>query len=411
MNSNLPPKNRPEKLIKSANLFPVVGIGASAGGLDAFKKLLKAIPEDSGMAYVLVQHLAPNHESMLPEILQKVTSIPVLAISDDIKVEPNHIYVIPSNKMMVATDGVLLLTPRPEKSKNERNLPIDLFFTSLAEVHQSYAIGVVLSGTATDGTLGLKAIKDHGGITFAQDEASAAYKGMPHSAVQAGVVDFVLPPDKIPEKLLEVTKIINTSDIGQKLPMEEDEVFKQIISVLRIRKGTDFTYYKQTTIRRRILRRMAINKNEEPSVYLKYLRENKHEQDVLYQDLLIPVTSFFRDHKSFDNLCENVFPLIIKNKQVSETIRVWVAGCSTGEEAYSIAICIKEFLGNRSSSGSEERVQIFATDLSEPAIVKARIGIYTKIELAGITGQRLNEFFTKTNGSYQVNRPLRDMCV
>jgi two-component system CheB/CheR fusion protein len=412
MKSNLPPKNRPEKLIKSANLFPVVGIGASAGGLDAFKKLLKSIPEDSGMAYVLVQHLAPDHESLLPEILQKVTNIPVLAIADDIKVEPNHIYVIPSNKMMVATDGVLLLAPRPAKSKNERNLPIDLFFTSLAEVHQSHAIGVVLSGTATDGTLGLKAIKDHGGITFAQDEASAAYEGMPHSAVQAGVVDFILPPDKIPEKLLEVTKIINTAAyIGQNLPLEDDEVFKQIISLLRIRKGTDFTYYKQTTVRRRILRRMAINKNEEPAAYLKYLRENKQEQDVLYQDLLIPVTSFFRDHKTFDNLCENVFPLIIKNRPASETIRVWVAGCSTGEEAYSIAICFKEFLGSRSSTGPEERVQIFATDLSEPAIAKARMGIYTKIELAGISVQRVTEFFTKTNGSYQVNRQLRDMCV
>ncbi len=185
--------------IKSANLFPVVGIGASAGGLDAFKKLLKAIPEDSGMAYVLVQHLDPTHESMLPELLQKVTKIPVLEIADDIKVLPNHIYVIPSNKMMVATDGVLQLSPRPPKSKTERNLPIDLFFASLAEVHQDHAIGVVLSGTASDGTLGLKAIKDHGGITFAQDEASAAYEGMPHNAAQAGVVDFILPPEKIPK--------------------------------------------------------------------------------------------------------------------------------------------------------------------------------------------------------------------
>ncbi|MFZ1370510.1 MAG: chemotaxis protein CheB, partial [Ferruginibacter sp.] len=181
-------------LIKSANMFPVVGIGASAGGLDAFKKLLKAIPENSGMAYVLVQHLDPRHESMLPELLQKVTNIPVMEIADDVKVQPDHIYIIPSNKMMIANDGKLELTPRPAKNKNERNLPIDLFFTSLAEVHQSHAIGVVLSGTASDGTLGLKAIKDHGGITFAQDEASAAYEGMPHSAAQAGVVDFILSP-------------------------------------------------------------------------------------------------------------------------------------------------------------------------------------------------------------------------
>ena len=400
-------KKTGEPLIKSPNIFPVVGIGASAGGLDAFKKLLKAIPEDSGMAYVLVQHLDPKHESMLPELLQKVTKIPVMEIADDIKVEPNHIYVIPSNKMMVATDGVLLLAPRPAKNKNERNLPIDLFFTSLAEVHQAHSIGVVLSGTASDGTLGLKAIKDHGGITFAQDEESAAYEGMPHSAAQAGVVDFILPPEKIPQKLLEITGIINGNGADEpNIPQQDEELFKQILSLLRIRKGTDFTYYKQSTIRRRILRRMVLNKNEEPAAYLKYLRENKTEQDVLYQDLLIPVTSFFRDQKTFDNLYETVFPLLVKNKTANEPIRIWVAGCSTGEEAYSIAICLKEFLGE-----DHHTVQIFATDLSEPAIAKARYGVYTKSELNTVTPQRLQEFFTKTNGSYQVNKNIRDLCV
>ena len=412
MKAPLPKNKHPEKLIKSDNLFPVIGIGASAGGLDAFKKLLKAIPIDSGMAYVLVQHLDPNHESMLAEILQKVAPIPVLEIADDIKVEPNHIYVIPSNKIMVATDGVLLLAPRPEKSKTERYLPIDLFFTSLAIVHQTHAIGVVLSGTGTDGTLGLKAIKDYGGITFVQDETSAAYPDMPNSAVHAGVVDFILPPDKIPEKLLEVTHIITTpTTVEQNLPLEDEEAFRQINAVLRIRKGTDFTYYKQTTIRRRILRRMAINKNAAPAEYLNYLRENKQEQDILYQDLLIPVTAFFRDSDIFDNLCANVFPLIVKNKQPGEPIRIWVAGCSTGEEAYSIAICIKEFLGSHALHSSEERVQLFATDLSERAIIKARSGIYTKMEVSGLAPERLNEFFTKTNGSYQVNRQIRDMCV
>ncbi len=400
-------KDDKAEVIKSDNLFPVVGIGASAGGLDAFRKLLKAIPANSGMAYVLVQHLDPSHESMLPEILQKITTIPVLEITDDIKVEPNFIYVIPSNKIMVATDGVLHLAPRPAKSKMERNLPIDLFFTSLAEVHQTHAIGVVLSGTATDGTLGLKAIKDYGGVTFAQDEASAAYEGMPHSAVEAGVVDFILPPEKIPQKILEITKSMNgNSGEEHNLPQQDEDVFKQIIALLRIRKGTDFTYYKQTTIRRRILRRMALNKNEKPAGYLKYLRENKQEQDALYQDLLIPVTTFFRDTKSFENLSETVFPQIIKNKKTDEPIRVWVAGCSTGEEVYSIAICFKELLGD-----NQQKVQIFATDISEPAIVKARIGIYKKSEVECISPQRMNEFFTKTNGSYQVIKLVRDMCV
>ncbi|MBL0309937.1 MAG: hypothetical protein IPP77_09745 [Bacteroidetes bacterium] len=399
-------KKLPEKLIQSSNLFPVVGIGASASGLDAFKKLLKAVSEDSGMAYVLVQHLDPNHESMLPALLQKITNVPVLEVVDDIKIEPNHIYVIPSNKMMVATDGVLLLTTRPDKNKFERHLPIDLFFASLAEVHQSHAIGVVLSGTASDGTLGLKAIKDHGGITFAQDEASAAYEGMPHSAAQAGVVDFILPPGKIPQKIMEVTSIINKNGGEEFLPKKEEDAFKQMISLLRIRKGTDFTYYKQTTIRRRILRRMALNKNDDPQAYLNFLRENKSEQDILYLDLLIPVTDFFRDPSSFEGLNEKVFPDIIKNKTGHDSIRVWVAGCSTGQEAYSIAICFREFLGD-----SQQKVQIFATDISEPAIAKARSGIYLKNELESVSAHRLAEFFVKTNGHYQVKRYVRDMCI
>lgn len=401
-----------EKLIKSENLFPVVGIGASAGGLDAFKKLIKAIPVDSGMAYVLVQHLDPNHESKLTELLQKVTSIPVIAIEDDIKVEPNRIYVIPSNKVLVATDGVLQLAPRPKKSPTERNLPIDLFFTSLAIIHQTHAIGVVLSGTGSDGTLGLKAIKENGGITFAQEEASADYPDMPKSAIQAGLVDFIYSPDKIPEKLQEVIQILNSpTTIEQNLAEEDEEAYKEINALLHIRKGTDFTFYKQTTIRRRILRRMAINKSTEVGFYLQFLRDNPEEQDILYQDFLIPVTTFFRDTLVFENLCTNVFPKLLSNKQAGEPIRIWVAGCSTGEEAYSMAICIKEFLGSHASMYVEERVQLFASDLSEPAISKARKGIYTKSELSDISHKRLSEFFTKTNGSYQINRQIRDFCV
>ncbi|MFP5042191.1 chemotaxis protein CheB [Parasediminibacterium sp. JCM 36343] len=392
--------------IKSANLFPVVGIGASAGGLEAFKKLLKAIPENSGIAYVLVQHLDPTHESMLPSLLQKATKLPVLEITDDIKVQPNHVYILPSNKMMVANDGVLELSPRTT-NKGELNLPIDLFFNSLAEVHQSRAIGVVLSGTGSDGTKGLKAIKENGGITFAQDEESAAYEGMPNSAVLADVVDFILPPEKIVQKILEVTAMLGKSDsVTESLSQQYEDMFRQIIAVIRLRKGTDFTYYKQTTIRRRILRRMTLNKNEDPGAYVTFLRENKAEQDILYQDLLIPVTSFFRDHHVFVNLLESVFPQIIKNKNTTDPIRIWVAACSTGQEAYSIAIALKQFLGT-----GEERVQIFATDLNPQAIAKARTGIYGKSELDGLSTQQLKDFFTKTDGGYQVNKQIRDMCL
>lgn len=405
-----------KNLTKSANNFPVVGIGASAGGLTAFKKLLAAIPEDSGMAYVLVQHLDPNHESLLAELLQKATRIPVLEIADDIKVEPDHIYIIPSNKMLLANDGVLLLSPRPSPNKNVRNLPIDLFFSSLAEVHQNHSLGVVLSGTGSDGTAGLRNIKDNGGITFAQDQASAEWDGMPQSAVDAGVVDFILKPEKIPAKILELIRALDRNGYEKEdIPQEEEEVFRKILSLLRIRKGTDFTYYKQTTIRRRILRRMAINKNKKPATYLTYLRENKNEQDVLYQDLLIPVTSFFRDEDVFDTLCERLIPML-QNKEGNESLRLWSAGCSTGQEAYSLVMCLKEYLNaNPSLDDSATRagikIQLFATDISEPAIAKARKGIYTTSEVENVSPKRLKEFFTKIKTGYQLNKEIREMCV
>ncbi len=396
-----------KELVRSTSPVPIVGIGASAGGLDAFKRLLSAIPPDSGMAYVLVQHLSPTHESMLPEILQKVTALPVVEIRDKIGLQPNHIYINPENQMLIANDNVLELSQRAEGDRLNINLPIDLFFTSLAQVHQSLAIGVVLSGTASDGTHGLKAIKDYGGITFSQDPASAAYAGMPQSAIDAGVVDFILPPEKIPQKIVDLIALTNKESVHAEAAAQPDEdIFKQILSLLRVRKGTDFTHYKQNTIHRRMLRRMALSKNENLEAYLKYLRENKSEQDVLYQDLLIPVTGFFRDPKTFENLADHVFPQILKKKEPGEPIRVWVAGCSTGEEVYSIAICLRDILGQR-----PEKVQIFATDISEPAIAKARAGIYSKTEIDGLSHQHLLEYFTKTDGSYQVNKALRDMCV
>jgi two-component system CheB/CheR fusion protein len=260
--------------ILSKNLFPVVGIGASAGGLEAFKKLIKAIPENSGMAYILVQHLHPKHESLLPEILQRVTKIPVVEISDNLHVEPGHIYVIPSNKVLVATDGILQLSPRSAKGK--LHLPIDTFFTSLAEVHQSHAIGVILSGNGADGTLGLKDIKDHGGITFAQDIGSAEYDSMPQHAIEAEIVDFILPPEKIPGKLMELQQSFSvTSSTDDPITKDKvnEEIFRQILSLLRIRVGVDFTLYKQTTIRRRIVRRMVFLKLDNVSDYLDYLKK------------------------------------------------------------------------------------------------------------------------------------------
>ncbi len=394
--------------ILSANLFPVVGIGASAGGLDAFKRLLKAIPEASGMAYILVQHLDPAHESILTELLQKVTKIPVLEITDNVHVEPDHIYIIPSNKLLTATDGILQLSAR--LPKGQRNLPIDLFFTSLAEVHQSHAIGVVLSGTATDGTLGLKAIKDQGGITFAQEQRSAAYDGMPQSAIDAGVVDFILSPEMIPRQLLLLNDAFKANPINDEGNAEQaqENGFKQILSMLRIRRGVDFTYYKQTTIRRRINRRIALCMKGSITEYLAFLEENKEEQDILYQDLLIPVTAFFRDPAIFDKLSETVFPGLLKDRNGDELIRIWVAGCSTGEEAYSMAMCFQEYMVGKSAN---VKMQVFATDISEIAITKARSGIYTNSEMNGLSAGRLQQFFTKTDGKFRINKAIRDACV
>ncbi|CAN5408117.1 hypothetical protein BH23BAC3_BH23BAC3_26990 [soil metagenome] len=412
MKSKKTKAGRKKKSIKSDNHFPVVGIGASAGGLAAFKTLLKAIPEDSGMGYVLIQHLDSTHESLLPEILQKVTNISVVEMSENSIIEPNHIYVMPGNKIMVASDGIIQLVPRPAKTKHKIILPIDLCFSALAEIHESHAIGVVLSGTASDGTKGLNAIKDNGGITFAQDLESAEHIGMPDSAIQSGVVDFILPPDKIPEKLQEIKRIINTPSALEKPPdLDDEKVFRHIIALLRVRKGTDFTYYKQTTIRRRILRRMAINKIKNVTDYLAHLKENKQEQDILYQDFLIPVTSFFRDPKIFESLSGKFLPKLIKNIPAGETIRVWVAGCSTGEEAYSLAILIKELLDTNTEGNYNKKVQIFASDINESVIEKARMGTYSEAELTGVSEKRLKTFFTKTDGRYQVNRQIREMCV
>lgn len=268
---------------------------------------------------------------------------------------------------------------------------------------------MVLSGTANDGTLGLKAIKDAGGITFAQDYASASHGGMPGSAVLAGTVDFILPPEEIPLKILELTRItIGHGEEAQSHTAKPGtaQSFQKILSLLRVRKGTDFTYYKQTTIQRRIRRRMALNNMETPDHYLKFLREDQHEQDVLYQDLLIPVTEFFRDKSVFDHVCDNLLPEIVRKKAPEAPVRIWVAGCSTGQEAFSMAICFRQALGAQT-----KRVQIFATDISEPAIAKARAAVYTKSEVDGIGTEMLRDFFTKTNGSFRVKKEIRDMCV
>jgi two-component system CheB/CheR fusion protein len=390
--------------------FPVVGIGASAGGLEAVRQFLKAIPEKSGMAYVFVQHLNPEHESALPEILEKSAKIPIHQITDDIHLEQDNFYIIPSNKIVTATDGVLKLSPLNDKHHKVK--VIDVFFSSLAVVHQSYAVGIILSGMLNDGTLGLQVIKAYGGITFAQDEATAAFDGMPNSAVRVGAVDFVFSPAKIAEHLLTINHPFpadySKKEIANTVPDQDEHIFKQLLTVLRVRRGVDFTYYKPNTLKRRIIRRMALNNINKPADYLSFLRENKEEQDALYNDMLISVTNFFRDPASFDLLCSTIFPILIEQKNGNEPLRIWIAGCATGEEAYSMAMCLQEQLGDKAAA---MKIQIFATDISETAITKARTGIYRPSDLEGVSELRLLQFFTKIEGRYQVNKVIRDMCV
>jgi two-component system CheB/CheR fusion protein len=404
----MPSKNSPAHL--DSIDFPVVGIGASAGGLEAFQRLLRSITPNSGMAYIVVQHLAPAHESQLPEILARETDIPVFEITDAINLAPDNIYIIPENKILTAYDGKLKLEAR-EKGKH-LNMAIDLFFNSLAEVHKGFARGVLLSGTGYDGTLGLKTIKENGGATFVQNPESAAFDAMPLSAIRAGAADFILEVEEIPAQLMQLDNAYEAShayaDEDGTVPKTDEDIFKQILRLLRLRTGNDFTHYKQPTLRRRIARRMVISKLHSPASYLSHLREDKKEQDALFNDILIPVSYFFRESNIFNTLADNVFPLILNKKGSDQPIRLWVAGCSTGEEAYSLAICLHEFLADKQP---DTKVQIFASDISENVIAKARAAIYTRQEVQNVTDQRLERYFTKTEGVYRINKEIRDMCV
>lgn len=388
----------------------MVGIGASAGGLEAFSQLLKGLPSDSGAAFVLVQHLDPIHESMLSTLLARETPLPVTEVIDGIPVQPNHVYVIPPNANMAILHGHLHLLPRA--TEPGPSLPIDYFFRSLAADQGSKAIGVILSGTASDGVLGLKEIKAAGGITFSQDESSAKYGGMPHSAIASGCVDFILPPKKIAAELARIGRHPYLTPppgvVAEEGLPRGGKDFDKILILLRNRTGDDFTYYKQSTIKRRIKRRMLLHKVDRLPVYLKYLQDTPEELDALHQDILINVTSFFRDPEAFEHLKQHVFPNILKVRGSSGSFRIWVPGCSTGEEAYTVAICLLEFLGDQAYTGA---IQIFATDIDEIAIDKARTGIYAESITHDVSPERLRRFFVKVDEGYQIAKHIRDMCI
>src|SRR6266404_6074355 len=405
-----PVHQRPQRQPSRRASFPIVGVGASAGGLEAFTQLLKALGSGTEMAYVLVQHLDPSHKSALTELLAKATEMPVSQVTDATLVEPNHVYVIPPNVDMSIAQGILRLTPRTETLG--RHMPIDRFLRSLAEDQGSNAIGIILSGTASDGTLGLAAIKAEGGITFTQDEKSAKFDDMPRNAIAAGCVDFVLPPDAIGRELARVRAhpylASSSSSRTAELVPDGDPQLKNILHLLQTANGVDFSDYKPATVKRRILRRMALHKVGELKQYVQFLRHHPAEAEALYEDMLIKVTSFFRDPDAFEALKTEVFPSILKHRSPEEPVRVWVPGCSTGEETYSQAIALLEFLGNRRA---DIPIQLFGTDLRQGSIEKARAGTYPESVVADISPERLQRFFVKVEGGYRINKTIRDICV
>ena len=445
-----------------AAAFPIVGIGASAGGLDAFSQLLAALPADTGMGFVLVQHLDPEHESALTQILARTTSLPVREITNNELVKPNHVYVIPRDKNLSIANGLLMIEPRPRTRVPHR--PIDIFFESLAHDRRERAVGVVLSGTATDGTLGLEAIKAEGGITFAQDD-SAKHDSMPRSAVASGSVDLVLSPAEIAHELAQYAKHPfvagqwpltlsesaratrpeddraeatthehdqtalptggrGTPDTGgakarteadraragteeSRPATGEDEAYRKILQHLHNHSGVDFWLYKSATIQRRIARRVLLSRQKSLSDYAAFIRGNVRELDTLYSDVLISVTSFFRNPDTFDVLEKKVLPTLF-TRGGDDPLRCWVLGCSTGQEAYSLAMVLVEAAER---APRMKRLQIFATDLNEALLDKARHGLYAKNLAEDISPERLRRFFVEEEGGYRINKSLREMVV
>jgi two-component system, chemotaxis family, CheB/CheR fusion protein len=412
------PRPAPQHSEPSRDTFPIVGVGASAGGFEAFADVLKDMPENTGMAFVLVQHLDPTHTSVLSEILSRTTRIPVVEVTDAMKVEPNRVHVIPANATMVLQGGELRLGPR--MLLRGQHLPIDHFFYSLADELGNKAIGVILSGTASDGTEGCRAIKAAGGITFAQTQNSAKFPSMPHNAASAGCIDFVLSPKEIARELVRVGRhpyIAGTRGTGEHLSIGAGNDLDALLKMVRDRSGVDFGLYKQSTLQRRIQRRIVLHRFENISQYLRFVRENPGEIDELYRDILIHVTGFFRDKDAFEALQKHVFPSLFEGRNFEENpLRIWVPGCSTGEEVYSIAICLLEYLWGKAKTIGQgalttKAVQIFGTDISEAALDRARVGLYANEAISDISPARLSRFFIRLDGGYQINRSIRDMCV
>ena len=384
----------------------VIGIGTSAGGLEASEIFLRNVPPDCGLAFVIVQHMDPNHEGMLAELLQKATPMKVTQVVDQTQIKSNCVYVIPPNKYLSILDGTLVLFD-PIETKGP-SLTVDVFFRSLAVDQGSGSVGVILSGMGTDGTLGLKAIKENGGLTFVQEPASAKFDGMPRSAVESNVADVQAPVEELPARIIEFLRHAPTTP---QLTVHESDTdigaLQKIIILLRARVGHDFSLYKTNTLFRRIERRMGIHQISNIGNYVRYLRENSNELDLLFKELLIGVTNFFRDPDVWEQLKTEIIPTLLKDRQPNEPVRVWIPACSTGEDAFSLAIIFREVLEQQRGK-FDAKIQIFATDLDADAIEKARIGTYPLAIEAEVSADRLYRFFTKTESHYTINRSIRE---
>jgi two-component system CheB/CheR fusion protein len=393
---------------KTDSVFPIVGIGASAGGLEALEGFISNIPSNCNIAFVIIQHLAPKHKSIMDSLLRKYTDMKILPVKDGMKVEPNCIYLkTPDKDVSIINRRLYLMDPTKAHAVN---LPIDHFFRSLAEDQAEKAICIILSGTGTDGTLGLKAIKGGGGMTMVQTGSQAKYDSMPQSAINTGMVDYVLPVEKMPKELFKYAKHpYIEGDKKKTTPKQKylDSVNK-IFLLIRSDTGHDFSNYKQNTIRRRIERRMAVHQINKIEQYVQYLQEKPAEVEALYKDMLITVTNFFRDPEAFDILEKKVITQIVENKAADYPVRIWIPGCSTGEEAYSIAILLVEAMSRLKKLTD---VHIFATDMDEDSLEYARNGVYPEAIAADVSSARLKRFFTKKDSSYKIKKQIREMLI
>ena len=400
--------NKSDKQLSPGN-FLIVGIGASAGGIEALRAFFEHVPADSGAAYVVILHLSPDHDSQLAAVLQAVTKIPVTQVTEKVKVAPDSIYVVPPNKHLHMEDGHIAVLPNI--LMEERRAPVDIFFRTLADTHGRRAVSVILSGTGANGSMGLKRVKEQGGAAFVQNPREAAFNEMPRNAISTELVDEVLNVAEIPAKIIAYKAGLDTTHIrieSEDRSEKEQQALREIFGYLRQRTGHDFSYYKRPTMLRRMERRMSVHSLPDLPAYAAFIHQHPEELVALLKDLLISVTNFFRDKKAFAAVEQDIIPRLFKDKTNESEVRVWIAGCATGEEAYSLAMLCAEHLSNIPDA---PKLQLFATDIDEAAVARAREGYYTLNDAADVSPERLRRFFTREGDGYRINREIRESIL